>query len=667
MFNEQALSYCIEKGWIKENVNGTDIVSKSEFADIIKNLLLYSSYADYDFYDGLEGITSDETPLTRELLATVLCKAFHLPNSDLDNIKDASYISNWAKGSVGFMLKQGYMSTQDGLFNPQAQVNYFEAAQVIFNSHPVNVAWNKLTGEGDFVMWHNMNQHAVILDPKPYKTPNNGILYKQRGTIRGLMFVIDFEDAKAEDNTGGNGNFALNGTDNLKTAEDYYHFLYHGSANMFRTASYGLVDFELDLLKDPDTATGVFRMGKPLSEYAFKRGGDVDKYLKDEVMIKRVQEVLSNSKEFNKTYDVLYVVAVENAKGISYGPMNTDGKLANAITGRTDFRSLVRIGLDSYTSWKYKGVNHETTHALNIVDLYINDFSGPSTGQADPISGKTDYYMYCGGYDYMGNILAQAPDLFAWNKWRLGWIDDSQVDIINFDGTTTHILTPIEEGKGTKAVIIPGNINGVAFIIEYRQKLGLDAETLPHPGILMYKIDCNVESLAGPLTTINLHPDLDGKKSINDALMSSTLGSSTGIWKYSDEAAGITVSIEDPKDETLHSCKIKVEYTNKFNSVSPTLYDAKFIDKSTIEVKTTHDLRGITKEKIILTINDIPVDGVKINQISSRSMRVTFDENSLNDPSETEMNVKIKLESFSFYGESNTCNVEPLALSETFA
>lgn len=655
---KKAISYAYSKGWIDKDIELTDIVTVGEFTNIIKKIQRFSSYTDEDIYAGLNNIPSNNSPLTRELLAKVLVKVFKLPGVYPKDIKDLSQISNWAVEAVGLMLEEGYMAAEDGFFNPKGHITYAELLQVIFNSYPLKVAWDKLTGEGGFSMWHNMSNHALILDPDPHESPGDGVLYKQIGDIRGLMIVIDFDDARGEDNTGGNGNYALNGVDCLINAEDYYHFLYPDAAKFFHTISYGKVNFKMDLLKDPDTPTGAFRMGKSLYDnYAFDRGGDVITYLKDEVMIKRVQEVLASSKEYDKSYDILYVVAVENAKGISYGPMDLHGEYANAITSRSSFKALVRIGLDSYVKWKYKAMIHETTHALNIVDFYISSFSGPGGGQEDPITGKRDIFPYCGDFDYMGNIAAQGPDLFAWNKWRLGWIEDSQVDIINHKGTSTHILTPIEVEGGTKMVVIPGDIKGVAFIIEYRQRFGVDADTLLYPGILMYKIDCNVPSLHGPLVTVNLYPDLKGKGSLRDALNASTLGKASGIWEYYDEAAGVKVSIEDPSDERPESCKIKVEYNNKSNSVSPTLYHAKFINPSTIEFKTSHDLRGVSKDKIILTKDGKPVTGVAINQVLPRSMRISFDEENFKTRKDMESRVELTIDQFSFYGRSNTCQV----------
>lgn len=497
-------------------------------------------------------------------------------------------------------------------------------AVYLMEEYPLHRAWPKVSGRGPFSLWKNMQALAMTLDQHPYEAPDHTVYYKQAGVMKCLAIVVDFPDARAEDNDDLYGNRTPSGN-KLMNARDYYDFIFEQASGLFQTVSYGKMKMECDLLSDPDTETGIIRMGKNLyPDYAFERDGDCDKYLSDEVFRKRVKDLISERPEIaDKKYDTLYVVAVENAKGISYGPMNTDGRLANAITGKDNFGAFVRIGLDMFKTWGFKHCNHESTHALGTVDYYVGSYSGIRQGQADPVTGNMDIFQLSGDFDYMGNIKGKAPDLFAWGKWRLGWIDDSQVDFILENGTTEHILTPLGLPGGTKIVVVPSDTPGVNFVVEYRAKAGLDADTIPYSGLLMYKTDCSIRSLVGPLAVVNLHPEIaqiEEKGSLRAALDQSLLGSSTGILEYRDEAAGINIKVLSESDAEV---KFTIEYANKKRTFSPTLSEARFIDHSTFELKTDYDLRGITPHEIILMNDGERIDSILINQVSSRTLRFT--------------------------------------------
>ncbi len=557
--------------------------------------------------------------------------------------------------------------------------------------------WDKISSNNSSSgsVWHNISSQTTLhIDPTAYTPPAGATqstpFYKQIGKLKGLMVVVDFPDAKAADNTGVNGSPGETPEDYgnrihghvLKTADDYYDWFVPRAHEFFNTSSYGQLDLDVTLAKNPNSKDGVFTAKKTLygdgaadKGYAFDRGGDINTYLQDVLSVAK-----PNLKDFpGGPYDILYVVAVENASGISYGPTDTWGGPANSLTGRTDFKGLVRIGFDSYSRWRTKAFNHETGHNLGLADYYINGFSGYGGGQTDPITGTADYYPIVGHWDSMGYINGPAPDYFAWFKWKLGWIRDDQVDIITSQGTTEHQLTSVETPGGTKLVAIPGPSAGVVYLIEYRQAAGVDNTgvrevstdpdpnhpnenwthaygTFQHPGILMYKIDASVPTLSGPLVVTEIHPDQTTKE-LGTSLDSSVLGDSTGIYSYTDEAAGVTVKVTK---ETPAVASIKVSNNPPNNPVKPKLSEVKFIDPNTVEFKTSHDLRGIYKDKIVLKKkNGEKVTGVKINQITPRTMRVTFDSGQFPDADATD-GASLELKAFSFFGSSDPVPVTPL-------
>jgi len=568
------------------------------------------------------------------------------------------------------------------------------AVSIAPGGDPLDAAvWSKITtaNPGDNSLWHNLtDQTCIKADPTPYTVPSHGPIYKQIGKLKGLMIVIDFPDARAADNTGSN---ALPGKDPvdegnrvhghiLKTAQDCYDWLMPRAHDFYDTASYGQLDLDVTLVENPDAVDGVFTCqgllydvneynvsGKP---YAMDRGGDVSSYVRDALSV--AKPVLQDYPD--GPYDIIYVVAAENAVGISYGPMDTSNYNAS-YSGRTDLKALVRIGYDTYSRWRSKAVNHETGHAIGAPDYYVNAFSGYGGGQCDPNTGTADYYPMVGHWDIMGYINGPAPDFFAWMKWRFGWIRDDQVDIITSDGTTTHELTPVEVPGGTKMIVIPGPINGVVYVIENRQIAGVDNtavneqstdpdpdhqnsnwshiyDTFNSPGILMYKIDANVASLSGPLTVIELNPD-NAIKELGTSLDSSVLGASSGIYTYTDVAAGITVTLDN---ETGSVSTVTVTKNTPAAAVKPVLSEARFIDLTTVEFKTDLDLRGITANKIVLKKGTTNVRGVKINQITPRSIRITCNSGQFAGVADME-GATVSTDAFSFFGASAPVSVTP--------
>ena len=126
---------------------------------------------------------------------------------------------------------------------------------------------------------------------------------------------------------------------------------------------------------------------------------------------------------------------------------------------------------------------------MGLPDLYPLDNVGlPTT-------------FWVGGWDIMGLITGTAPDLFAWHKWKLNWIDDNQVRCIADAGKSRHLITPLEKSGGVKMVAV--RLNGTAaLVIELRTKRGLDRDSCSE-GLLFYTINTAVPSGSGPIRVID--------------------------------------------------------------------------------------------------------------------------------------------------------------------
>jgi hypothetical protein len=84
-------------------------------------------------------------------------------------------------------------------------------------------------------------------------------------------------------------------------------------------------------------------------------------------------------------------------------------------------------------------VIHETGHVLGLPDL------------AFPGAGSTFNH-----WDAMatGGTIGVAGGMYAWHRWKLGWLDDAQIACLARAGRRTARVTPLERGGGVKAVVV---------------------------------------------------------------------------------------------------------------------------------------------------------------------------------------------------------------------
>jgi hypothetical protein len=143
---------------------------------------------------------------------------------------------------------------------------------------------------------------------------------------------------------------------------------------------------------------------------------------------------------------------------------------------------------------------------------------------------------YTGGFSLMGISMVNAmfaPSATAWERYVLGWIDDSQVDCINprKDGDFTASLSAINTSGGKKAVIVPiGQTKAV--VVESRRRQTYDAN-LSKEGALVYAVDSSIQSGFGP---IRVYP---------------SGGASDPWFANSPRAAGESVTLEGIKVEVV--------------------------------------------------------------------------------------------------------------------
>lgn len=144
----------------------------------------------------------------------------------------------------------------------------------------------------------------------------------------------------------------------------------------------------------------------------------------------------------------------------------------------------------------WKVLAHEIGHNLGLADLYA---TAGNSQKIDNSSGRT-----IGPFDMMGSINAAGNEFTFWNRWLLGWIQDSQVACISdLNGIQSVSLTSVSKsGGGTKGIVIPTSTS-TALLIESRRAQGFDQKLKPDEvGLVVYAIDTKIESGAGPIKVI---------------------------------------------------------------------------------------------------------------------------------------------------------------------
>ncbi|MDX3310781.1 M6 family metalloprotease domain-containing protein [Streptomyces sp. ME08-AFT2] len=198
------------------------------------------------------------------------------------------------------------------------------------------------------------------------------------------------------------------------------------TSRFFEQASYGRFTLRSHPLKQ------WIRMPKPSTAYAIRRDWSPEgraAYLHDALA------AADPHVDFSR-YAVVYFVADPDAPGVDSDatkvvnlddPLHADG---------TDIRRVVTV-FEKHPPDRLV-LAHETGHVFDLPDLYHR-----------PVDGKGDWDTYVGDWDLMGSQFGLAPDLFAWHKWKLGWLDPRQVLCLRKPGPTRLTLEPLAAAPGT--------------------------------------------------------------------------------------------------------------------------------------------------------------------------------------------------------------------------
>ncbi|MET7440155.1 M6 family metalloprotease domain-containing protein [Streptomyces sp. NPDC004082] len=298
---------------------------------------------------------------------------------------------------------------------------------------------------------------------------------RSTGTVRALNLMVDFSDAP------GQG-----------SALDRLAEFFPKTREWFRTSSYGRLDYRPEA-----PVRDWLRMPRSFKDYGIERGAPFDPGYRD--LVQDIVAVADPRVDF-RAYDILNVLVTPNA-----GPSALDTVLSVTFAGNTEapvadgvpvanasfVYSRQDDGSGSYGDTGYRVLPHENGHTFGLPDLYTQDGGGA-----------------VGHWDIMSEDWGADNDLLGWHKWKLGWLDESQVRCAATPGTSEYTLTPLARPGGTKLVVVPLSAK-TGYALELRTRAGND-ETVCRPGILIYKVDADVDTGNGPVNVFDSQRDSGG-------------------------------------------------------------------------------------------------------------------------------------------------------------
>jgi len=274
------------------------------------------------------------------------------------------------------------------------------------------------------------------------------------GNIHATVLFVDFPNGAA-----------------TRSPEQVFATFATATVDSFRAGSYGAAS----IVFEP-----VFRwvrMSKEAGQYGFNA-------LTFQIHQAYIQEAINLAGagiDYSRTDSVVVITNPDSAlPGIPYALVPNVGGVTGG--GRLIQNAVTTGGTALFGP---QTIAHELGHNLGLPDLYHGD-------------GARD--RSAGGYGIMANGRSTVGEFLAWERWVVGWIDDSHVACVP-SGTATVTLTPVARSGGTKMVVIPLS-STQAVVAESRRNEGRDSGLTP--GVLVYLVDSAVASLQGPIKVLPL-------------------------------------------------------------------------------------------------------------------------------------------------------------------
>ena len=284
---------------------------------------------------------------------------------------------------------------------------------------------------------------------------------KTTGTVNATVIMVDFSDAPA-----------------TMTPQAAFAKI-SGATATFSEVSYGQLNYAFN----PQYKW--YRMSKPSTQYAPL----TQSFVTHRAYIAEAAALADSEVDFSST-DSIVILSNPDARGLGMAGPAFSAIRGNGITLDGKYISNGTTSAYDLNYWKSIWLNHEITHAMGLVDVYA--------ATRENAANSYDGHRYVGEFSYMGfsSFEGNAPGLFAFERWNLGWIDDAQI-VCSSAKEISQLITPVQSAGGIKAVIVPLS-RTKALVVESRRAIGLDSK-IAKTGALVYIVDSSVQSGYGPV------------------------------------------------------------------------------------------------------------------------------------------------------------------------
>ena len=284
---------------------------------------------------------------------------------------------------------------------------------------------------------------------------------KTTGTVNATVIMVDFSDAPA-----------------TMTPQAAFAKI-SGATATFSEVSYGQLNYAFN----PQYKW--YRMSKPATQYAPL----TQSFVTHRAYIAEAAAIADSEVDFSST-DSIVILSNPDARGLGMAGPAFSAIRGNGITLDGKYISNGTTSAYDLNYWKSIWLNHEITHTMGLADVYA--------ATRENSANNYDGHRYVGEFSYMGfsSFEGNAPGLFAFERWNLGWIDDAQI-VCSSAKEISQLITPVQSAGGIKAVIVPLS-RTKALVVESRRAIGLDSK-IAKTGALVYIVDSSVQSGYGPV------------------------------------------------------------------------------------------------------------------------------------------------------------------------
>jgi len=203
-----------------------------------------------------------------------------------------------------------------------------------------------------------------------------------------------------------------------------------------------------------------------------------------------VTALIRDKFDFSNIDQILLVMPAQIPLTVADAAMgwNTSWNFGNKKFTNVYLQGPAYLGSRSGNLWTYDPwitVHEQIGHMMGLGDHYGNESINynRSTSPAPPSPDEW-------GLGQWGNMSGAIGDFIGWDKWVVGFLDDSQINCVPTNKESYHWLRPSEiKNKVTKGAIIPLSPTTGIFIESHR-KTGYNYKNDPRTnGVLVYTID----------------------------------------------------------------------------------------------------------------------------------------------------------------------------------